>query len=213
MNSYGHAWVAGWFSDAGPFILGAMLPDLTSALRVAPPAADDAELDAGIRLHHATDSVFHQATAFTALENHARETLAAAGLAKGPRRALAHIAVEFLLDEQLASAAPAWTGYDAALAFGSSDACRGALRWSDSGTGERFAGLCRSMAAHSPRRADDRRLAARLAACLSGRPRLELRTSEVAKLVPWLAECRPLVAAQTPSLLAELSHGLPGPSR
>jgi hypothetical protein len=236
MNFFGHAWVAAWFSNSEPFLLGAMLPDLASALRTAVPGSRHAELAAGIRLHHATDRVFHATATFQSLEHRARVGLSAAGLSKGPRRALAHIGVEFLIDDELgpSSERRAVIGaYAAALRFGAHSACRPLLHWSNALDADRFAHLCHRFAAHadaahaeaahtpaaqtpaapaSPRHDADRRLAARLIACLAGRPRLELQPREEAALEPWLAACRPAVAAATPSLLSELAGGLDAPA-
>jgi hypothetical protein len=212
MNFYGHAWVAAWFSQEEPFILGSMLPDFANVLRAAPPVSRHAELSAGVSLHHQTDAVFHQAATFCALEREARRSLEARGVTKGARRALAHVGVEFLIDEQLAHRAPGWAGYARALHFGGSDACSTALDWGDAATGERFGALCRRLGAVASRRADDGVLAARLVASLAGRPRLELQPAEVDQLIPWLEECRPRVAALVPELLAELARDLEAPA-
>jgi hypothetical protein len=212
MNFYGHAWVAAWFSEQEPFILGSMLPDFANVLRVAPPVSRDRELSAGVRFHHATDAVFHRATTFCTLEREARGALEVLGVSKGARRALAHIGVEFLIDEQLGERAPRWAGYTSALRFGGSEACQSQLDWSLAGAGELFGALCLRLAASASRRADDAVLAARLVACLAGRPRLELSPAEREHLQPWLAECRPTVAALMPELLAELARGLDAPA-
>jgi hypothetical protein len=212
MNFYGHAWVAAWFSEQEPFILGSMLPDFANMLRVAAPVTRHHELGAGVRLHHATDAVFHRATTFCTLERDARGALEALGVSKGARRALAHIGVEFLIDEQLGARAPSWPGYARALRFGGSEACTGALDWGPAGTGELFAALCRRLAASASRRADDAVLAARLVACLAGRPRLELTPAEAERLEPWLAACRPTVIELMPELLAELARELDAPA-
>ncbi|HTV23386.1 MAG TPA: hypothetical protein VMG12_32075 [Polyangiaceae bacterium] len=228
MNSFGHAWVAAWFSVRAPFLLGSILPDLASALRTSVPRALEPELAAGIQLHHDTDRVFHTTGAFQSLEHHARTRLADAGLSKGPRRALAHIGIEFLIDDELgrdddalsqAATRPAAVArYAAALRFGASPSCRSLLHWSNAADADRFALLCHRLGniavpANSARPADaDRRLSSRLIACLSGRPRLELQPHETLAIEPWLADCRPHVAAITPSLLAELAQALEAPS-
>jgi hypothetical protein len=225
MNFFGHAWVAAWFcADSEPFLLGSMLPDLASALRTAVPGSRHAELAAGIRLHHETDRVFHATSTFQSLELRARLGLTAAGLSKGPRRALAHIGIEFLIDDELGPSDErrAVIGrYAAALRFGANGACRALLHWRNTVDADRFAHLCQRLAAHatqpqakhpSPLQEADRRLAARLVACLAGRPRLELQPREEAALEPWLAACRPAVAAATPSLLGELARGLEAPT-
>jgi hypothetical protein len=236
MNSFGHAWVAAWFCvdsaarvDSEPFLLGSMLPDLASALRTAVPGSRHTELAAGIRLHHETDRVFHATSTFQALEHQARLGLSAAGLSKGPRRALAHVGIEFLIDDELGPSderCAVIACYAAALRFGAGSACRPLLHWRNTIDAERFAQLCRRLASHAeaslaeaavaqaarPSSRDaDRRLAARLVACLAGRPRLELQPREEAALEPWLAACRPAVAAATPTLLSELADGLGAP--
>lgn len=232
MNFFGHAWVAAWFCDdraarnsraardSEPFLLGSMLPDLASALRTAVPGARHTELAAGIRLHHETDRVFHATSTFQALEHRARLGLSAAGLSKGPRRALAHVGIEFLIDDELGPSderCAVIARYAAALRFGAGGACRPLLHWSNTSDADRFALLCRRLASHAeaarPSSHDaDRRLAARLVACLAGRPRLELQPREEAALEPWVADCRPAVAAATPALLAELASGLKAPA-
>jgi hypothetical protein len=210
MNFFGHAWVAGWFSERAPFILGAMLPDFASALGVAAPTSRHPELEAGIRLHHQTDRAFHQAAAFRELEQGGRAWLSEAGVAKGSRRALAHVGVEFLIDAELSRRSPTWQGYDVALRFADSTACHDELHWGDASASERLTALCQRLAAAS-RDTDSRRLASRLAATLAGRARLALSSDDARRVEPWLVECRPKVAALLPSLLAELTRELGAP--
>jgi hypothetical protein len=211
VNFFGHAWVAGCFSASDAFILGSMLPDLANMLRTSPPQARLAEVDAGIRLHHATDRVFHDTEAFRALEADARLDLSSAGVPKGARRALAHVGVEFLIDAELAARTPAWTGYTLALEFGMTDTCGERLDWQNAETRPRFAALCDRLAAVAGARAETARIAHRLVAALAGRPRLELAAEHVACLEPWLDACRPRVSARLPELLLELSRGLDAP--
>src|SRR4029453_12839315 len=110
-------------------------------------AALEPELEAGIRLHHQTDRVFHETGAFRELEQDARSSLSEAGVAKGARRALAHVGIEFLIDAELERRAPAWQGYDLALRFGSTAACRQALRWAGADVGPRLTTLCQHLTA------------------------------------------------------------------
>jgi hypothetical protein len=211
MNFFGHAVVAGWFSEAEPFVLGSMLPDFANVLGVRPPRSQHIEVRAGIELHHETDRVFHDCEAFRELEDTARSSLAAAGVSKGARRALAHIGVEFLIDAELSRRAPGWKGYASALRYGMSESCGGALEWR-SGDGHpmsrRLAGLCSRLAASSGFSADARVLARRLLGVLAGRPRLALEPEELPHVESWLAEHAPRVVALTPQLLGELGRGL-----
>jgi hypothetical protein len=210
MNFFGHAWVAGWFSEQAPFILGAMLPDFASALGVAEPTSRHPELHAGIRLHHQTDRVFHQAAVFRELEQDGRAWLSKAGVAKGSRRALAHVGVEYLIDAELERHSPHWQGYAQALHFAGSAVCRDELQWGDAGVGERLTTLCQRIGA-STRDTGTRRLASRLVATLASRARLALSSDDAPHVEPWLSECRPKVAALLPSLLDELTRELGAP--
>lgn len=210
MNFFGHAWVAGWFSEREPFVLGAMLPDLASVLGVAPPTSRHAELSAGIELHHRTDRAFHEAEVFQGLEQRARAALAGAGVSKGARRALAHVGVEFLIDAELVRRAPGWRGFAQALRYGSSAGCGAALDWRPRTPGDasaRLARLCSRLAAVEPP-SELTRIAARLVAALSARPRLSLRVEELPLVQAWLAECAPEVHASLEPLLEELRFDL-----
>jgi hypothetical protein len=213
MNFFGHAWIAGWFSDHEPFVLGAMLPDLANLLRVPVPTSRHPGLSAGIRLHHETDHAFHQSQVFGGLEQHARATLSALGLPKGPRRALAHVGVEFLIDEELAQQAPSWAGYTSALRFGSSAAGRSALAWADAQAEQRFTALCQRLMSIAHVRADIPALLSRLIATLAGRPRLELSHEHAALVSAWLREAAPLVSLGMADLLGELRAALQNASR
>lgn len=214
MNFFGHAWVAGWFSQREPFVLGAMLPDFASVLGVAPPTSRDPELSAGIELHHQTDHAFHETVVFQGLEQRARAALAGVGVRKGARRALAHVGVEFLIDAELVRRAPGWRGFGLALRYGSSGHCGAALTWrprAPGDTSQRLIRLCSRLASiELP--SDPPRIAARLVAALSARPRLQLQAQEVPLVEAWLAECAPEVQESLGQLLAELAHELAAPS-
>jgi hypothetical protein len=208
MNFFGHAWIASWFSQQEPFVLGAMLPDLANMLRLPAPSTEHPELVAGVSLHHETDRAFHASQAFTGLERGALAALSALGFPKGARRALAHVGVEFLIDEQLALETPAWSGFHTALEFGGSPASRGLLSWGSEEHEQRFALLCRRLAALSHGRDGIPALVKRLFGTLAGRPRLALGSEYAPHLAAWLTAATPLVSQRLPELLAELEQAL-----
>jgi hypothetical protein len=208
MNFFGHAWIAGWFSQHEPFVLGAMLPDLANMLRLPAPTSEHPGLAAGIGLHHETDRAFHHSQTFMALERGALQALSALGFPKGARRALAHVGVEFLIDEHLALGAPTWSSYHTALEFGGSAASRGMIAWGSEQDAQRFALLCRRLAALSHLREGIPALVKRLFGTLAGRPRLALGAEYAQHLEAWLAASAPLVAQRLPELLAELEQAL-----
>jgi hypothetical protein len=210
MNFFGHAWIAGWFSQQEPFVLGAMLPDLANILRLPSPGTDHPELAAGIGLHHQTDRAFHASQTFTALERGALSALSELGFPKGARRALAHVGVEFLIDEQLALGAPGWSGYHTALEFGAR-ATGGLLGWRGEQDQQRFALLCRRLASLSHARDGIPALVKRLFGTLADRPRLALGAEYAPRLADWLTASTPLVSQSVPELLDELRGALKSP--
>jgi acyl carrier protein phosphodiesterase len=100
VNFFGHAAVASWSSDSPAVVLGAMLPDFAtmSGARIANDGAHEAELGRGIDIHHATDATFHRLPVVTGLMRDLDTLLLERNCARGPRRAVAHIGVELLLD-------------------------------------------------------------------------------------------------------------------
>jgi acyl carrier protein phosphodiesterase len=107
VNYFGHAAVASWsFLGTGPSpgkSLGSMLPDFATMIGVRLGDAVAPDVAAGIALHHATDSAFHQAAPVLALMRELDDRLGVLGCARGPRRATAHIGTELLLDATLLS--------------------------------------------------------------------------------------------------------------
>jgi len=123
VNFFGHAAVASWYRPAPGTVLGAMLPDFASMCGGRIEAAGDEAVARGIALHHLTDAVFHQLPVVTGLMRELDGHLDRGRCARGPRRAVAHIGVELLLDGILLGE-PAYRaaylgglGHDAALTW------------------------------------------------------------------------------------------------
>jgi hypothetical protein len=135
VNFFGHAAVASWSAPASPVVLGAMLPDFAGMCGGRIDTADEDSVAAGIALHHATDAAFHQLPVVTALMRELDGLLAEARCARGPRRAVAHIGVELLLDGELVDEPAYRAAYLGALAH------EPVLRWRDPGDAPRFATL------------------------------------------------------------------------
>ena len=137
MNYFGHAAVASWRPDAsGATALGAMLPDFATMCRgrLAEPA--DATVAEGVALHHATDAAFHRLPPVLALMRELDARLERSGCARGPRRAVAHIGTELLLDGVLVAEPVYRASYAAGLAHDVSG-----VRWREPDDSDRFAVL------------------------------------------------------------------------
>jgi len=133
VNFFGHAAVASWSTTTPGAVLGAMLPDLATMSGGRIQSTDDAEVAAGIAFHHKTDAAFHQLPVVLGLMRELDGALSERRCARGPRRAVAHIGVELLLDGVLTAEPPYRTAYLDALAH------EPALVWRDADEAARFA--------------------------------------------------------------------------
>jgi hypothetical protein len=118
VNFVAHALVAARLAPDRPDVgLGAMAPDLASMGRfrldrVLLPAG----VQAGVACHNATDTAFHGAPAVRDLMGDLRRRLAAAGLERGPCRAVGHVGVELAMDGVLLGWPDARGAVESALA-------------------------------------------------------------------------------------------------
>src|SRR5688572_19138971 len=78
-----------------------MLPDFATMCGGRIDSAATDEVTRGITLHHATDAAFHTLPVVTGLMRELDGQLADRACARGPRRAVAHVGVELLLDGEL----------------------------------------------------------------------------------------------------------------
>ncbi len=206
MNYFGHAALALETSSDPKFVLGSMLPDLASMLRMPCPSSLDEVVSSGLAFHHLTDAVFHQTETFSRLNQEALRVLRDLGMRRGPARATAHIGTEMLLDALLTTRASYGEGYVAAL----SSAPLVPLVWCDDVTRASFTVLAahleeRGVEAH---RADPDRLVFRLGRALEGRARLEPDAAELPMIARFGEVFAERVAAQADELLGEVRAGI-----
>lgn len=212
MNFFGHASVAAWYETSPIFVLGAMLPDFFSMLRIKPGKTSDPNLGRGIQLHHATDAAFHTAEPFVELNRIALHALSGAGLARGPARAVAHIGVELLLDEVLATHEGSRQAYTGALA--SAEHSAKLLEFQARDDEARYLALISALAtrgAPDPSTPPDL-VADRIERALRGRPRLALDAHARREVSNWVVVARPAVVDSSSALLAVLRASLNAPS-
>jgi len=212
MNFFGHAALAAHhFADDAPapsagdlrtLCAGAMLPDFIGMLRLGRPTVADAVLARGIAFHHGTDEVFHELEAFQRLSRSAFAWLSERQLPRGPARAVAHMGVEMLLDEALATDAHARDAYVAALHVPLAEL----LRFPAPADGERLSALQRALLGRTAayQVASAELVAERIRRSLAGRPRLATDDAGQALVATWITATRPLVTAEAPGVLATL---------
>jgi hypothetical protein len=210
VNYFGHAAVASWHvppeaEHSGPTALGAMLPDFAtmSGTRLAEPAHPD--IARGIDLHHATDSAFHHLPPVLALMRELDGRLQAAGCARGPRRAVAHIGIELLLDGVLVDEASYRATYLAALAHDPAD-----VRFREETDEPRFAGLHARLRTYGV--PDDLRepssIVHRLSRMLAHRPLLAPSASDLTAIRGALADQRHRVEVAADTVLRGMRAAL-----
>lgn len=209
MNYFGHAVVAFEHRPDPAFVLGAMLPDLLpmwerplgrkSAWATPVPGA----VRDGIAFHHRTDAIFHACPTFSLLSKEALSLTRAAGVRKGPARAMAHLVVELCIDADLARW-PVWQhAYVEALELGAR------APWVPNDLAEGIDWLVeRGAALHQ---SSDTRLTRVLGAALRGRSRLEPSADEITLTLGALAPLRSSIPSKHMALWRDLDSLLTKP--
>lgn len=215
MNFFGHAVLARRYECArgrlrAPFVLGAMLPDFASMLRVRPPRTSAPELDEGMRFHHATDDAFHGSAAFLEFSRLASTDLRARGLSTGSARAVGHVGVELLLDAALARENGANEAYLSALESGLHEQVGPQIHWETSQSVGRFQHLCHTLLGRGEVRADasPELMAERLRTILAARPRLALDDAGQSVVRDWVVTTRPMIESQAKDWLRDVEQRL-----
>jgi hypothetical protein len=189
VNYFGHAAVASWKNGRGGLPLGSMLPDFSTMCGARIIGTSDPDVADGIALHHATDAAFHTLPAVTGLMRELDQRLERGGCARGPRRAVAHIGVELLIDGVLIDKDDYREAYILGLEYDAP------LSWRDEGDDLRFSALQARLRAHGVP-LDLKRPEAithRLSRMLSHRPLLAPSPSDLATITVSLLEHKPRV--------------------
>ncbi|HSD91335.1 MAG TPA: hypothetical protein VLB44_27615 [Kofleriaceae bacterium] len=201
MNFFGHAAVATWSAPTSGRVLGAMLPDFATMSGTRLADAPDPAIAGGIELHHATDAAFHRLPPVLALMHELDERLDKGGCARGPRRAVAHIGVELLLDGVLVDEAVYREHYVVGLAHDPSG-----IGWRDADDPVRFGRLLERLRAYGVPLDLQRpeAIAQRLHRMLAHRPLLAPSASDLAVIRTALVEHKPRVEVAAGTVLRAL---------
>jgi hypothetical protein len=196
MNFLAHAEVARRSGGDADFVLGAVLPDL---LPMAGVRLDREGVPAGVaagwRAHHAADAAFHASSAFAGGVQALRTDLRHTALATGPRRAVAHVGWELLLDDAVAGDPVTVDAFRAVLAR--ARPLTDDLRWHH--VLDRFAAI-------RPTGSTDAMVVAeRVRRACSRRPRLAFDVEHLPAVAAVLAEHRDAVLHVAPTLLAQVA--------
>jgi len=203
VNFFGHATVACMHSDEPRFVLGAMLPDLTSMAAIRVQRVGDEQLARGLDLHHATDRAFHACAPFLTLCESALLELERAGVSRAAARAVGHVGSELLLDGVLSSERAARAAYDRALEFALERRLERELHCRGDADADALRILLRRLrGAPIPEGYRDPDFVyERLDAILARRPRLSLRPQDREPVRGWLRAAAPLLERDAPAIL------------
>ncbi len=208
MNFVGHAIVAARCDDHPDVVLGAVAPDLLPRSGARPAHEPTPALEAGRRLHHRADAVFHHHPVFVAQQRVVLDALTARGVPRGAARASAHLGIELLLDGALVARgdAAAFAGVWARLA--DPDATVRALV--EPATEVAWCGFLTQFTAYvEPHRyADPAYTAARIERILSWRPRLVLPPEHTPHVLDALAAVQPSVEHAAPGIVDDVHAAL-----
>jgi len=206
VNFFGHAAVASWSGAAPGVVLGAMLPDFATMCGGRIASAGDDVVTRGVALHHATDAAFHTLPVVTGLMRELDDELLARSCARGPRRAVAHVGVELLLDGELTDEPSYRAAYLAGLAHEPD------VTWRDTDAAPRFAALLDRLRARGI--PDDLRspaaITTRLRHILAPRPLLAASPDDLRAIRDALVAFQPRLAVATETVLRALRAALPG---
>ena len=196
VNFLAHADVARRTDPSPDFVLGAVLPDLLPMAGVRLDRSSVPEgVAAGWHDHHRADAVFHASPAFSEGVGALRTDLRRTELTTGPRRAVAHVGWELLLDDAVAGDAALLALFREALDRGRS--LTDDPRWH--GLLDRFAVL------RPTGRSEPLVVAQRAQRACARRPRLAFGYEHLVPVAAVLAEHHERVLAVAPALLDEVA--------
>jgi hypothetical protein len=205
VNYFGHAAVASWTNSSPGAVLGAMLPDFATMSRTRLAEPTDVAIARGIDMHHQADGVFHQLPAVLGLMRELDARLVTAGVARGPRRAVAHIGVELLIDGVLVDEQPYRDAYLAALAHDPAG-----IQFRDEGDNLRFEALHARLRTYGV--PDDLRepdsIVHRLHRMLAHRPLLAPSSTDLVGIRGALVAYKPRVEIATSTVLRAMRAAL-----
>jgi hypothetical protein len=192
LNFFGHAVMAALENDAPRFVLGAMLPDLSSMAGARIERVHDRELAAGVEHHHRIDRAFHGCAPFVRMCSSALESLESRGVSRAAARAVGHVGSELLIDGALSTRDDALHAYARALRDALQQRTSDHVAFRDSGHAvDMHALLTRLADAPLPGAYRDPAFVhARLQTILARRPRLALQAHEHEPVLAWLQQTR-----------------------
>jgi hypothetical protein len=188
LNFFAHVCVVSQFSGDEAVAFGAMLPDFASLLGLKTPPTRHPGIAYGCTLHHLTDAAFHALKAFQTACHEETANLLRLGFARGPALAIAHIGLEFLLDDALAADLTARELLHNSLLAAAPEGLSAHLDWACLEHANAFESLRqRLISVGRPQTPNDPALVAeRIVRTLRYRPRLAVPETHQDRLTAWI---------------------------
>lgn len=203
MNFFGHAVVASRICADPEFVLGSMLPDFEGMVAESATRFTAPRVCEGVRTHHATDRVFHGSEPFLRHQAQARLELQSNQVRTGPRRAVAHVGVELLLDAALGAATHRTECYKLALQAGlQPSVLAGAPLMARAKLSTLLTSLRARAAYVVPKTPSE--VVQRLERIFAGRPALSLRAGELPVVAEWAHRAWAPIADEAETWLTQL---------
>jgi hypothetical protein len=210
LNFVAHVCVASYFSQDAAVGFGALLPDFVSLLGLKSPTTRHPGIAYGVNLHHLTDAAFHELHSFRETCNVEAAELRRLGIPRGPAQAVAHVGIEFLLDDALAEDAPTQSFFTSSLRAGSPEALGSILDWTSSEQAERFDRLrqqvCSIEQPNGPLASS--LIAERIARTLRNRPKLAVPPTQQTIVLNWVQSIRGRMNGLFPELIEQVLRTL-----
>lgn len=181
-----------------------MLPDFATMCGGRIDRSEDASVEQGIALHHATDAVFHQLPVVLGLMRELDGQLVDRRCARGPRRAVAHIGVELLLDGILLDEAAYRAAYLSGLGH------EAAVHWRDPDAAPQFAVLIERLRARGIPEdlASPEAITTRVQRILAHRPLLAPSPEDLRAIRSALIAFKPRIDVAAASVVRAMRAGL-----
>jgi acyl carrier protein phosphodiesterase len=210
MNFFAHASVALQLSSDSRFLLGSMLPDLSSMVGLRLRAVNEGILARGVQYHHATDAAFHGAPLFVEWCSQGTTLLSSAGIGRGTARAVAHVGTELLLDGALSDDRVSRAAYGRSLEAAVQERYVDDLDLGGAENAERLhAALIRLSQSSIPEAYRDLQFVSdRLRTILARRPRLAMQDCDLSGVQRFLRLAQEQVNDSRLQLLQQVESGL-----
>jgi hypothetical protein len=210
LNFFSHVAVVAKFTQDEGVAFGSMFPDFAGLLGIKVPTTQNTTILVGFTVHHETDKIFHDLSAFRTACREETASLQRRGFDRGPALALAHVGLEFLLDCALARDEDSVALFERSLAWASPECLKTQLYGFSGEIAAKFEQLRQRLLTVGPPTDPPKPtvIAERIMRTLERRPKLTPRLSMKPQLVDWISASYTDRTGLFPSLFEQVNEAL-----